>query len=63
MTTRSFTTDSALQRHQIVKYMTVLGVKWVVDESLPRDQVGFTVTSATDEQWEDVRSFVDKVKG
>lgn len=63
MTTRSFTTDSALQRHQVITYLRALGVEWVVDESLPRDLVGFTVTSATDEQWEDVRSFVEKVKG
>lgn len=63
MTTRSFTTDSALQRHQVITYMRALGVEWVVDESLPRDQVGFTVTSATEVQWEDVKDFVKRVKG
>lgn len=63
MTDRSFTTDSALQRHQVITYMRALGVEWVVDESLPRDQVGFTVTSATEVQWEDIVAFVKRVKG
>lgn len=58
---RGFVLTSAVQRHQVRKYLSVLGVEWVEDDSLPGDSSAFFVPDATDAEWDHVQAWVKQV--
>jgi hypothetical protein len=60
-TPREVTVETFVARHQVRQYLRVQGIEWT-EESLPGDRVEFRF-EATDEQWVDVRSWVEKVTG
>ena len=59
---RDVVVAGAVQRHQMCKYLSVLGVEWVADESLPGDKVRLSFT-ATGEQWSDIQAWWKRVAG
>jgi hypothetical protein len=57
---REVVVAGALVRHQVRQYLRALNIEWVEDQSLPGDRVRFEF-QATDEQWDDVQAWVEKV--
>lgn len=57
---RELVVAGALVRHQVRQYLIALGVGWQEDQSFLSDAVTFSF-EATDDQWSDVQSWVEKV--
>lgn len=59
--TRSLVIPGALVRHQVRQYLRALNIEWVEDQSLTGDRVRFEF-QATDDQWDDVQAWTEKVQ-